>query len=416
MHGLLAVRSIAVSLAIALLVSMGGVSTASAAGTFTAPVPTVKGTMKVGYKLTATPGTWKPAASTLKFQWLRSGTVIQGATATSYTLAGADLAKTITVKVTGTRAGYTAASMTSKPGIKVVAGTLTAPVPTINGTVASGSKLTAVPGTWTTGTTLSYQWLRAGVAITGATTSTYTLTSSDISKTLSVRVTGVKTGYTTISKTSAATTAVTAGTLTAPVPTITGQPTVNSKLTAVPGTWTTGTTLSYQWLRNDVVISGATSSTYTLVADDFSKTIAVRVTGVKSGYTTASKTSASTGPVTQIGITVAPAVISTDTIWNSGIYLINENLTVSKGATLTIQAGVSVKAIDYSWVSLIVDGALVVNGTAAAPVVFTSLLDDTAGGDGHGGALGDGESVVVVAEAQRQPAQGDGRVSGECSA
>ena len=46
--------------------------------------------------------------------------------------------------------------------------------------------------------------------IIGATAATYVLTSSDVGKTITVRVTGSKTGYTTAAKTSAATKVVTA--------------------------------------------------------------------------------------------------------------------------------------------------------------------------------------------------------------
>ena len=56
--------------------------------------------------------------------------------------------------------------------------------------------------------TLGYQWLRNGVAISGATGSTYKLTATDKGKRITVRVTGTKTGYTTLVKTSAATAAI----------------------------------------------------------------------------------------------------------------------------------------------------------------------------------------------------------------
>lgn len=83
--------------------------------------------------------------------------------------------------------------------------TLTAPTPTISGTLRTGNTLTANPGTWTTGTTLKYQWYRSGAAISGATAKTYTLAAIDAADTIKVRVTGSKTGYTTVSKYSAAT-------------------------------------------------------------------------------------------------------------------------------------------------------------------------------------------------------------------
>lgn len=174
---------------------------------------------------------------------------------------------------------------------------LTAPTPTITGTAAVGSTLTANPGAWTTGTALTYQWFKNGTAIAGATAATRVLAAADQGATLTVRVTGTKAGYATTTKESAPTAAVVAGTLLAPTPTITGTLTVGSTLTVNPGTWTSGTTLTYQWYRSGVAITGATAKTYVLVGADQGDTMRVRVTGTKAGYTSVSKYSANTALV-----------------------------------------------------------------------------------------------------------------------
>ncbi|WP_405473250.1 carboxypeptidase regulatory-like domain-containing protein [Paenarthrobacter ilicis] len=277
----------------------GQASVTIAAGALTAPVPTISGATKVGSVLTATPGTWGPAPVALTYQWYRTGVAITGATAATYTLTSADLGKTMTVKVTGTKSGFTTAAKTSAATAAVAVGTLTAPVPTITGTAKVGAVLTAAPGTWGPApVTLTYQWYRTGVAITGATAATYTLTSADLGKTMTVKVTGSKSGFTTAAKTSAATAAVAVGTLTAPVPTITGTAKVGAVLTAAPGTWGPApVTLTYQWYRTGVAITGATAATYTLTSADLGKTMTVKVTGSKSGFTTAAKTSAATAAV-----------------------------------------------------------------------------------------------------------------------
>src|SRR5699024_1056255 len=84
-----------------------------------------------------------------------------------------------------------------------------APVPTISGTVAVGNTLTAKPGTWKPApVTLKYQWKRGGSNISGATAATYKVTNSDVGSKITVAVTGSKSGYTTVTKTSAATVAV----------------------------------------------------------------------------------------------------------------------------------------------------------------------------------------------------------------
>ncbi|MEW1954929.1 carboxypeptidase regulatory-like domain-containing protein [Terrabacter sp. NPDC080008] len=272
---------------------------AVAAGTLSAaPTPTISGTAKVGYRLTAAPGTWGPAPVTLAYQWRRNGVAITGATGSTYLLGAADLATRTTVTVTGSKAGYTSIARTSAATAAVVAGTLTAtPTPKITGTVKVGYRLTATPGTWSPApVTLGYQWRRNGVAITGATGSTYLLGAADRTTKITVTVTGRKAGYTTIARTSAATVAVATGTLTAtPTPKITGTTRVGYRLTATAGTWSPApVTLSYQWRRNGVAITGATGSTYLLTRYDKGKHLTVTVTGRKAGYTTIARTSAQT--------------------------------------------------------------------------------------------------------------------------
>lgn len=87
--------------------------------------------------------------------------------------------------------------------------------------------------------------------------------------------------------------------LTSPTPTITGTLYVGYKLTAHPGTWTSGTTLTYRWYANGSYISGSTSrsSTFTLTSAQRWKYITVKVTGTKTGYTTVTRASKATGQI-----------------------------------------------------------------------------------------------------------------------
>ena len=65
-------------------------------------------------------------------------------------------------------------------------------------------------------------------------------------------------------------------------------------------------------------------------------------------------------------------------------YVIDRNLTVNSGATLTISAGVVMKFLFISnFYQIIVNGALVVNGTSTNKVIFTAMADDSAGGDSN---------------------------------
>jgi hypothetical protein len=79
----------------------------------------------------------------------------------------------------------------------------------------------------------------------------------------------------------------------APIPAISGDPTVGSTLTAVPGTWgPTPVTLAYQWLQDGKPIASATASTYRVRATDRNYQISVAVTGSKPAYESTTKVSA----------------------------------------------------------------------------------------------------------------------------
>jgi hypothetical protein len=86
-----------------------------AAGTLTAATPTISGTVRAGYTLTANPGTWKPSGVSLKYQWYVNGAAISGATGRTLKLSGTWAGKTITVAVTGSKPGYASSTRSSKP-------------------------------------------------------------------------------------------------------------------------------------------------------------------------------------------------------------------------------------------------------------------------------------------------------------
>lgn len=78
----------------------------------------------------------------------------------------------------------------------VACGALTHPKPTVTGTMRSGHRLTAKPGTWgPSGVHLTYRWTRDGHPIAKATSRTYTLQRADRNHRIGVTVTGVLSGY-----------------------------------------------------------------------------------------------------------------------------------------------------------------------------------------------------------------------------
>ncbi|KQQ05865.1 MULTISPECIES: hypothetical protein [unclassified Rathayibacter] len=325
-------------------------------GSLTNSVPTVTGSSSIGGTLTANPGNWGPAPVDLAYQWKRNGTAISGATSSSYVVASADSGTSLTVSVTGTKYGYTPATRTSSAiQIGLPLQTLM-PTPTITGSLTVGSTLTANPGTWDSGTTLTYQWKKNnGVYISGATAKTYVLRSTDVGAVVSVSVTSTKPGYSPATKSTSANGPVTNGAvITGATPTITGTATVGQKLTAVPGAWTPSpVTLAYQWKRNGTAISGATAATYTLVAADSGAAITVAVTGSRTGYTAVTKTSAGT-TVKAAAQTLAP----TPTI--TGTTKVGSTLTATPG---TWDAGTT---LAYQWKR----SGVVVSGATAKTYVL----------------------------------------------
>lgn len=103
-----------------------------ATGTLSAtPTPKISGKTTVGRVLTGKPGAWKPAGTKLRYQWYRAGKAIKGGTSSKYTLVAADKGKSITLKVTGSLAGYKTVSRTSKPTAKIAGVDLTAGLPVV---------------------------------------------------------------------------------------------------------------------------------------------------------------------------------------------------------------------------------------------------------------------------------------------
>ena len=262
-----------------------------ATGTLASSQPTVTGAVRTGSRVSVEPGPWT-SGTAFGYQWLRGSKVIAGATAPSYTLTGDDFGQRISVRVIGSNDGYASATRTSAPSDPVAAGSLKVGGPSIAGAFKVGSKVAVKAGVWTAGTSFTYQWLRNGRAIKGATKSTYVLVATDRGRRLSVKVTGSLRGYSDASRASSAT-VVKLGTLKTASPAVAGAAKVGSRLMVRIGAWTSGATFRHQWLRNGKAIKGATKASYTLTAADRGRRISVKVTGSKPGYSTVAKTSPS---------------------------------------------------------------------------------------------------------------------------
>ncbi len=192
----------------------GAFTSAPVTATYVAPqklaAPTkvaVAGKVAVGSRVSiTTTGVW-PAGTARTYEWRNnSGTVLSRSS--TYVVSPTQYNRRLRVSVTGTLAGFAPATVTSAYTVQVALGTLVAPTPRISGIAQVGRTLTATAGTWTSGTRLTYRWTANGSTISGATTRYYKPTRAVIGKQIRVVVTGTKTSYRTVAKTSAATTAV----------------------------------------------------------------------------------------------------------------------------------------------------------------------------------------------------------------
>jgi hypothetical protein len=229
-------------------------------GYFTsAPTPKVSGTYRVGSTLSASAGPWAPTA-TVKYQWLRNGAPIRGATAKTYQLKSLDWKKKVTVKVTATRFGYASSTRTNTVSSGVAKVFAKSASPTISGTTRVGSVLTAQAPGWSPAPSFSYQWKRSGTSISGATGKTYRLTKSDYGKTISVAIVGKASGYVATTKTSRST-----GKVTGPAPAITKSGTYKVGSTIAPGTYMAYAKPGCYWERR----SSAGSNLDGIISNDF---------------------------------------------------------------------------------------------------------------------------------------------------
>jgi sugar lactone lactonase YvrE len=309
--------------------------------------PTITGTPRDGSTLTAKAGTWTGLTPiTFAYQWTRcaaSGTEcanIGSATAIKYEATHEDVGKTLRVGVTATNSSGSGTKTSAQTAVVEALKPANTVLPTISGTAKVGQLLSVTNGAWegTPPISYTYQWqtcTTAGTsckAISGATSSSYRVISSQVGKTLRVVVTAANSAGST-NATTAITSEVTPG---APAnvapPAISGTARDGQTLTATSGSWagTEPITYAYQWRSCNGSgegcsdIAGATSSSYGLSPSNVGSTLRVTVTATNSVGST-SATSAATASVTAI----PPANTAAPTI--SGTPQDGQTLTASNG-------------------------------------------------------------------------------------
>ena len=168
-------------------------STVSTALTAPAPIneipPNITGTAIVGQTLTTDNGTWDNTYN-LVYQWQANGVAISSAT-TNTLLLDVSLRESIISCEVIAETTFNATVATSNNTSPVIMPPISLTLPTITGTTVHGNTLTATSGSWYSTTISSapqYQWLSNGINISGANTSTFLLTSTQIGAAISVSV------------------------------------------------------------------------------------------------------------------------------------------------------------------------------------------------------------------------------------
>ena len=238
------------------------------------------GEARVGVPLVG--GPLAEPSATVVYKWLSDGKTIPEAIGSTYTPTPSEYQKSITLQTTVTQQGFPVAVTTSSAKM-VLGGVIDKPSITVSGLSKTGSRLT-INATVPASTTATYQWLRNGKAITGATKSIYSLQSADYKTSVSAKVTLTRVGYNTTSSTSSSVKVGLGELIKTPDPKIVGTARVNNTLTAQVGTWDSGVKLTYQWIRDGAKISKATGKTYRLSAADRKAEIVLRVQAVKVGF------------------------------------------------------------------------------------------------------------------------------------
>ena len=198
------------------------------------------------------------SGTSLTYQWKKNGGNLTGATSSSYTISS--VASGDAGNYTVVVSGACGSPVTSSTAVLTVCTT-----PSITSQPQSLTRSVGQSATFTvtaTGTTLTYQWRKNGGNLTGATSSSYTISSV---------ATGDAGNYTVVvsgacgSPVTSSTAVLTVTTCTNP--SISSQPQSLTRKVGTSATFTvtaSGTSLTYQWKKNGGNISGATSSSYTI--------------------------------------------------------------------------------------------------------------------------------------------------------
>jgi hypothetical protein len=345
-----------------------------------------------GATLTANPAAGTPAGATLAYRWYRNGTLISGSVGQNYVIKAADLGSAISVEALwgNTRAAESAA-------VYPQGGTISIGQVILSGLEYPGRTISVqVNQVVPTDATLTYQWRLDGVAIAGATTSSYVVRETDINHTLDAAVTATKPGSQSATKVSNQRSVMAIVSIDGL--SLTGYPpVVGGTMTAAPvGVYPADATVSYTWYHNGGMIA-STEPSYSLANAQAGDYVSVTVRANKEGWyggmvtsdwmvvqAACSITGVSIGGTPQVGQTltatatgVAPAGATVTYQWyrsgqpilgqRGATYVVTEQDT---GTQLTVQATVVKPDYGPAWAEA---APVTVTGPLPAPTFFVTL-------------------------------------------
>lgn len=322
--------------------------------------PEISGTMQVGRTLEAGLRTYHASFGldtsyedwlyilftrdgTFTVIWKRNGAEIPGAgNGLTYTLTPSDLNSKISVAMTYTsnlssqNLPHSNEYQNVAPGVQTLS-----PVPTISGVIQVGSTVTAIPGNWDDAVAKSYVWRRNGSAISGAINSTYKLKPEDENQSLTVVVTGTKTGYVSASQSSTPVIVQPEPEL----PMISGLVRVGSTLRASSGDWPNGTNLAYAWNvrrcsscgKFTFATAAYNKATFALSTNQLGYAIQVCVSDVRQMSSGLPTRCSEYTPVATTGVMSAPPVPTISGAARKGLILSVNPGKWQKGVALTYQ-------------------------------------------------------------------------------
>lgn len=258
---------------------------------------------------------WFPGTVEPRFRWYRnkslgsnncyqtslsSWTPIQDADRQSYVPTNLDKGYCLMALETGVKDGYrsetypTIGSQDWYVTLPIQDGTFDGSTPQISGTAKVGSTLSALTADFSPRQdSFAYQWFADKVALSGQTGTTLLLTSAEAGKTITIKVTGERSGFDDLTVSSAGFGPVELMAMTsAATPRISGSPAPGRAVVAEPGVWDpVPTSFAYQWRLDGQNVPNAVQASFTPKTADLGRALSVQVVGSKAGYAPVSRTS-----------------------------------------------------------------------------------------------------------------------------